>query len=91
MKHTSYSTIAYTPREDGAFFIYELDWDYVYRFLCERAANNRSKSTKVGPFRVRISCRNANEKANQERADGYDLRNRETLHTRDGTGRTLLP
>ena len=55
IKENQYSNLGYTPREDGTFFVYELDWDYVHRYLAPRAAKNRSKSTKIGPFRVRIS------------------------------------
>jgi hypothetical protein len=49
-----YSSLGYTPREDGTFFAYELDWNVVHRYLAPRAASNKGKLVKVGPFRVRI-------------------------------------
>ena len=55
MNKTTYSNIGWTPRGDGTFFVYELDWNHIHKFLAPRAAANASKSTKVGPFRVRIS------------------------------------
>ena len=55
MKRTTYSNLGWTPREDGTFFIYELDWDYIHKFLAPRATKTKTKSTKYGPLRVRIS------------------------------------
>jgi hypothetical protein len=55
MKHNVYSNLGHTPREDGTFYVYEIDWNYIHKILAPRAEKTKSRSTKFGPFRVRIS------------------------------------
>lgn len=54
MIKSNYSRIGYTPRGDGTFFVYELDWNEVHKFLATRCELSTNKTVKRGPFRVRI-------------------------------------
>ena len=55
MNKKIYSNLGYTPREDGTFYVYELDWNEVHKWLAPRCELRKSKSLVRGPFRVRIA------------------------------------
>jgi hypothetical protein len=54
MKRHNYSSLGFTPKEDGSQLVYEIDWDYIHERLAPRAERNASKSAKIGPIRVRV-------------------------------------
>jgi hypothetical protein len=53
MKRT-YQNVGWRTLEDGRIFIYELDWDHIYKRLDPKAQNNKSQQTTMGPLRIRI-------------------------------------